>query len=71
MAVGHPLDILKVRQQVGAGVSMEAVATATQSIGGNSSFGMLRTIFLNEGIHGLYRGVQAPLIAVTPGFAVR
>lgn len=74
--VGHPIDLIKVRQQVGTGASKasaDGAATAiaaTRSIGGNSTFGMLRTIFLKEGIHGLYRGVQAPLLAVTPGFAV-
>lgn len=43
--------------------------TAAQAIDG-STIGMLRTIFLSEGIAGLYRGVTAPLLAVMPAFAV-
>jgi solute carrier family 25 carnitine/acylcarnitine transporter 20/29 len=69
--VGHPIDLVKVRQQVGVAASKApSDATAVRSVGGNSTFGMLRTIFVKEGFHGLYRGVQAPLLAVTPGFAV-
>jgi len=73
--VGHPIDLVKVHQQVGGASKAPAEAgktamTATRSVGSNSTFGMLRNIFLKEGIYGLYRGVQAPLIAVTPGFAV-
>jgi solute carrier family 25 carnitine/acylcarnitine transporter 20/29 len=51
----------------GAGV---AASTKMLVGGGNSTFGMLRGIFMAEGFTGLYRGVTAPLIAVTPGFAV-
>jgi len=73
--VGHPIDLVKVRQQVGGASKAPTEAgkttmTAARSVGSNSTFGMLRNIFLKEGINGLYRGVQAPLIAVTPGFAV-
>lgn len=56
--VGHPLDLVKVRMQ-----------TATTS-GNMSVFGMLSTTFRMEGVTGLYRGVSAPLFAVTPMFAV-
>eukprot|EP00934_Nitzschia_sp_Nitz4_P000855 Nitzschia sp. Nitz4//scaffold15_size197535//12084//13209//NITZ4_001549-RA/size197535-augustus-gene-0.201-mRNA-1//1//CDS//3329537628//855//frame0 len=59
--IGHPIDLIKVRLQVGGGSS-----PAPQQ----STFGMLRTVFVKEGIPGLYRGVQAPLLAVTPAFAV-
>lgn len=56
--VGHPLDLIKVRMQTGtAGAS-------------GSVFGMLGTIFRNEGIRGLYRGVSAPLVATSPMYAV-
>jgi len=73
--VGHPIDLIKVRQQV-AGVSKSSQVKATASMaanklsGGNSTLAMLRNIFLKEGVNGLYRGVSAPLIAVTPGFAI-
>jgi len=55
--VGHPLDLVKVRMQTGGASS-------------NSVFGMLSTTMRNEGIRGLYRGVSAPLTAVSPMFAV-
>jgi len=58
VAVGHPIDLIKVRQQ-----------TAARAISG-STIGMLHGIFIKEGFHGLYRGVAAPLLAVTPAFAV-
>lgn len=56
--VGHPLDLIKVRMQTGG-------ATA-----GASVFGMLSNTMAKEGVRGLYRGVSAPLTAVTPMFAV-
>ena len=76
--VGHPIDLIKVRQQVAAAApSNTASATrvaGTANIvlgsGGTSTIGMLRTVFVTEGIPGLYRGVTAPLLAVTPAFAV-
>jgi len=57
--VGHPLDLIKVRMQTAgaAGASMSVV-------------GMFTTTFRQEGIRGLYRGVSAPLTAVTPLFAL-
>jgi solute carrier family 25 carnitine/acylcarnitine transporter 20/29 len=58
VAVGHPIDLIKVRQQ-----------TAARALG-ESTIGMLRGIFLKEGLSGLYRGVAAPLLAVTPAFAI-
>ena len=53
-------------------VAATAVAATSSRLvgGGTSTLGMLRNIFVKEGVYGLYRGVQAPLIAVTPGFAV-
>eukprot|EP00581_Thalassiosira_minuscula_P001838 CAMPEP_0183746516 /NCGR_PEP_ID=MMETSP0737-20130205/66786_1 /TAXON_ID=385413 /ORGANISM="Thalassiosira miniscula, Strain CCMP1093" /LENGTH=341 /DNA_ID=CAMNT_0025982213 /DNA_START=2765 /DNA_END=3790 /DNA_ORIENTATION=- len=58
--VGHPLDLVKVRMQT------------MGSAGGNNSsvFGMLSNTLRKEGIRGLYRGVSAPLTAVSPMFAV-
>lgn len=55
--VGHPLDLIKVRMQTG-------------SSGSSSVFGMISSIFRKEGIPGLYRGVSAPLVAVSPLYAV-
>lgn len=60
--VGHPMDLIKVQQQ--SSVS----STATASSGGVGT--MLRSIFLKEGVNGLYRGVSSPLLAVTPAFAI-
>ncbi|KAL3772736.1 hypothetical protein ACHAWU_004981 [Discostella pseudostelligera] len=59
--VGHPLDLVKVRMQTTSGAS----ATATTSVSG-----MLSNTLRKEGIRGLYRGVSAPLTAVSPMFAV-
>eukprot|EP00571_Detonula_confervacea_P014224 CAMPEP_0172298260 /NCGR_PEP_ID=MMETSP1058-20130122/997_1 /TAXON_ID=83371 /ORGANISM="Detonula confervacea, Strain CCMP 353" /LENGTH=335 /DNA_ID=CAMNT_0013007523 /DNA_START=160 /DNA_END=1167 /DNA_ORIENTATION=- len=56
--VGHPLDLVKVRMQTGG-------ASA-----GDSVFGMLSNTLRKEGVKGLYRGVSAPLTAVSPMFAV-
>ena len=57
--VGHPFDLVKVRMQTAGGG------------GANTSvFGMLSTTMKREGVRGLYRGVTAPLTAVTPMFAV-
>jgi solute carrier family 25 carnitine/acylcarnitine transporter 20/29 len=56
--VGHPLDLVKVRMQTGG-------ASASTSV-----FGMLSKTLRNEGVKGIYRGVSAPLTAVSPMFAV-
>ena len=76
VCVGHPIDLIKVRQQVVAAPSqssttaVRAAASSPFTAANSSTFGMLRTIFVKEGVTGLYRGVTAPLIAVTPAFAV-
>lgn len=75
MFVGHPIDLIKVRMQVGsvASPSSGMVASASRrllTMDSTSTVGMLRHIFLQEGVPGLYRGVQAPLLAVTPAFAI-
>lgn len=57
---GHPLDLIKVRMQTAA-----AGVTASESVAG-----IFMNTFRTEGIRGLYRGVSAPLTAVTPLFAV-
>lgn len=57
--VGHPLDLIKVRMQTAGS------AGANASVAG-MFFGTLRA----EGIRGIYRGVSAPLFAVTPIFAL-
>jgi solute carrier family 25 (mitochondrial carnitine/acylcarnitine transporter), member 20/29 len=66
--VGHPIDLIKVRMQVG-GTTISTNGSPTVARTSTIS-GMLRSILIKEGIPGLYRGVQAPLLAVTPAFAV-
>lgn len=56
--VGHPLDLVKVRMQTGGDAGNKGV------------FGMLSNTVRKEGVKGLYRGVSAPLTAVSPMFAV-
>ena len=56
MVVGHPFDLVKVRMQ-------------TSNLQ-ESTFGVLRKTFAKEGVPCLYRGVTAPLTAVTPVFAL-
>lgn len=54
--VGHPFDLIKVKLQTSTGYS-----------------GMLhafRQIFNQNGVIGLYKGVSAPLLGVTPIFAI-
>lgn len=61
--VGHPFDLVKVQMQTGGGGGTSGVPNDT-----------IRNIFTQtirkHGITGLYKGVTAPLIAVTPMFAV-
>lgn len=57
--VGHPFDLVKVRMQTGSlGASKASV------------FGILRGTLAREGVAGLYAGVSAPLIGVSPIYAV-
>lgn len=56
--VGHPFDLIKVKMQTGG-------ASASSSV-----FGLFRQTLAKEGLFGLYRGVSAPLIAISPIFAV-
>lgn len=55
--VGHPIDLVKVRMQT----SLQTPLSTTR---------LLRQIFVSEGVRGLYAGVTAPLLAVTPAFAI-
>ena len=55
--VGHPLDLIKVRMQTGGA-------------GGASVVTMFADTFRQQGLRGLYRGVSAPLIGVSPIFAL-
>jgi solute carrier family 25 carnitine/acylcarnitine transporter 20/29 len=57
--VGHPLDLIKVRMQTGG------IAGASGSV-----LGIFANTFRTEGMRGLYRGVSAPLLAVSPIFAI-
>lgn len=58
MLVGHPFDLIKVRLQTAEkGVYTGALDVAKKSLA-------------RDGFRGLYRGVSAPLIGVTPMFAV-
>jgi solute carrier family 25 carnitine/acylcarnitine transporter 20/29 len=59
--VGHPLDLVKVRMQTGVGGGGASSSSVT---------GMLSDTLRREGVRGLYRGVSAPLTAVSPMFAV-
>jgi solute carrier family 25 carnitine/acylcarnitine transporter 20/29 len=76
------MDLIKVRQQsAGATASSSTpVANSRRAVAATlaprclststSTTGMLRTIVVQEGVHGLYRGVTSPLLAVTPAFAI-
>jgi len=57
--VGHPFDLVKVRMQTGT------VGAAQGGV-----FGIMRKTLVQEGVRGLYRGVSAPIVAVSPIYAV-
>lgn len=57
--VGHPFDLVKVRMQTGA------ISGVSQSV-----FGIMRNTLAKEGVRGLYRGVSAPIVAVSPVYAL-
>jgi solute carrier family 25 carnitine/acylcarnitine transporter 20/29 len=51
-------------------VSALTAGRVQRVIASESTFGMLRTVFAQEGVSGLYRGLAPPLLAVTPAFAI-
>ncbi len=60
VVVGHPFDLIKVRMQTG-------------TTGAGSAVGVLpiiRQTLAREGFRGLYRGVSAPITAVSPLYAI-
>lgn len=62
--VGHPLDTIKVRLQ-----TMPDVKPG-QSPLYSGTFDCAKKIVKNEGFKGLYKGMAAPLVGVTPMYAV-
>ena len=58
MLVGHPFDLVKVRMQ-----------TADKGVY-SGALDVVKKGLARDGFRGLYRGVSAPLIGVTPMFAV-
>ncbi|KJE91797.1 solute carrier family 25 [Capsaspora owczarzaki ATCC 30864] len=63
VAAGHPLDTIKVRLQTQTVVAGQA----PMYTGGLDCF---RKIVAREGFSGLYRGMLAPLLGVTPMYAI-
>jgi len=59
VVVGHPFDLVKVRLQTG-----------TADAAGGSFVKIMQRTLATEGIGGLYRGVSAPLLAVSPIYAI-
>lgn len=59
MLVGHPFDLVKVRQQTATGKDKATKGTIAT----------LLDILKTEGFGGMYRGVAAPMIAVAPIWA--
>ncbi|XP_066452905.1 mitochondrial carnitine/acylcarnitine carrier protein [Eleutherodactylus coqui] len=61
---GHPLDTIKVRIQT------QPKPAAGQLPLYSGTFDCFKKTLVNEGIKGLYKGMAAPIIGVTPMFAV-
>jgi solute carrier family 25 carnitine/acylcarnitine transporter 20/29 len=76
VVVGHPMDLVKVRQQTATPSASSSASQANRVTStilaqqSSSTFGMLRNIMVREGLPGLYQGIAAPLVAVVPAFAV-
>ncbi|XP_054072842.1 mitochondrial carnitine/acylcarnitine carrier protein isoform X2 [Rissa tridactyla] len=62
--VGHPLDTIKVRLQT------QPKPQPGQPPLYSGTFDCFRKTLVGEGVRGLYRGMAAPIIGVTPMFAV-
>ncbi|KAM8995088.1 mitochondrial carnitine/acylcarnitine carrier protein-like [Ara ararauna] len=62
--VGHPLDTIKVRLQT------QPKPQPGQPALYSGTFDCFRKTLVGEGVRGLYRGMAAPIIGVTPMFAV-
>lgn len=50
--IGHPLDTVKLRMQL-----------STQNL---STWNVLKKIYKHEGVHGMFKGVTAPLVGRAP-----
>ncbi|MGH0186702.1 UNVERIFIED_CONTAM: hypothetical protein FKN15_022289 [Acipenser sinensis] len=61
---GHPLDTIKVRLQT------QPKPTPGQPLLYSGTFDCFKKTLIKEGVSGLYRGMVAPIIGVTPMFAV-
>lgn len=76
MAVGHPFDLVKVRMQTASASTATSTVTngviqaSAGTVAKRTVFGILLETFRTQGVRGLYRGATAPLIAVTPVFAM-
>mmetsp|Transcript_45138 Transcript_45138/g.66418 ORF Transcript_45138/g.66418 Transcript_45138/m.66418 type:complete len:318 (+) Transcript_45138:40-993(+) len=72
--VGHPIDVVKVRMQVQVKtapiMTLQGTGAVASANGRTTTVGMLRDIFVQDGIRGLYRGLQAPLLVTPFTFAV-
>lgn len=49
---------------------IQRVQAGAAGVGDAGVFSLLRNVFAKEGVAGLYRGVSAPIAAVSPIFAV-
>ncbi|XP_041129386.1 mitochondrial carnitine/acylcarnitine carrier protein-like isoform X3 [Polyodon spathula] len=61
---GHPLDTIKVRLQT------QPKPAPGQPLLYSGTFDCFKKTLIKEGVSGLYRGMVAPIIGVTPMFAV-
>jgi solute carrier family 25 (mitochondrial carnitine/acylcarnitine transporter), member 20/29 len=60
--VGHPLDTIKVRLQTMPAPGAKPLYSGT--------YDCFSKTIKNEGVRGLYKGMAAPLVGVTPMFAI-